>query len=144
MVEKDGGGVFTDADKEILVPCAAQAAAAIANVRAYRDEQHGRADLEALVETSPVGVSVFDAAAGRAVSVTLQDLAPLEELDRMRAEFLGMRSPEPASPRRRHLPPQVPLRRVRPDVRRLTCRLPPTDRAGQRGKACWRARGKAG
>ena len=48
----------------------AQAAAAIANARAYRDEQRARADLEALVETSPVGVVVLDAATGRAVSAT--------------------------------------------------------------------------
>ena len=222
LVEKEGGRVFTDAGEETLVPFAAQAAAAIANARACRAERRARADLEALVETSPVGVAVFDAATGRAVSsnreaprivetlrapdgppdellsiltfrradgpeialdrlplaealgsgetlrakeieltipdgasvaklvnatpiqgsdgapvsvvVTMQDLAPLEELDRMRAEFLGMRSPEPASRRRRHLPPRVPLRRGRPHDRRLTCRPPPTDRAGQRGE----------
>ena len=45
---------------------ASQAAAAIANARSHRDEQRARADLEALVETSPVGVVVFDARTGRA------------------------------------------------------------------------------
>ena len=40
---------------------ASQAATAIANARTHRDEQQARADLEALVETSPVGVVVFDA-----------------------------------------------------------------------------------
>ena len=44
---------------------AAQAAAAIANARAHRDERRARADLEALVDTSPVGVVVFDAGSGR-------------------------------------------------------------------------------
>ncbi len=186
LVEKEGGGAFTDADEEILVLFGAQAAAAIANARTYRDEQRARADLEALVETSPVGVAVFDVATGRPVSfnrearrivetlhapdrppeellsiltlrradgreialdrlpfaealntgetlraeeielsnpdgvsvtvlinatpiqaqngsvvsvvVTIQDLAPLQELDRMRAEFLGMVSHELRTP----------------------------------------------
>ena len=48
---------------------ASQAAAAIVNARTHRDERRARADLEALVETSPVGVLVFDAEAGRPVSV---------------------------------------------------------------------------
>ena len=186
LVEKEGGEEFTSEDEEVLVLFASQAASAIANARAYRDEQRARADLEALVETSPVGVVVFDARTGRVVSlnreakriveslrmpgrtaeellkvltfrrgdgreialdrfplagalgsaetvraeeivlstpdgrsvttlvnatpiqaddgevesvvVTLQDLAPLEELDRMRAEFLGMVSHELRTP----------------------------------------------
>ena len=65
---KAGGAEFTDADQEILLPVAAQAAAAIVNARAYRAEQRARADLEALVETSPIGVVVFDVRAGRPVS----------------------------------------------------------------------------
>ena len=176
--EKEGGRTFDDDDEEVLVLFAAQAAAAIANARAHRDERRARADLEALVDTSPVGVVVFDAASGRparfnrearrivarlqdpdapverlletmtcrrpdgwevrldelpladelrdaepvraaeielsvpdgrsvttllnstpirgadgaveSVVVTMQDLAPLEELERLRAEFLGM------------------------------------------------------
>ena len=39
---------------------ASQGATAIANARAHRDERHARADLEALIETSPVGVVVLD------------------------------------------------------------------------------------
>ena len=165
---------------------ASQAAAAIANARTYRAEQRARADLEALIETSPVGVVVFDARTGNPVSlnrearrivaslqvpgrsaeellevitcrradgreialdrlplaeelssaetvraeeivlsvadgrsvttlinatpihaadgavasvvVTMQDLAPLQELERMRAEFLGMVSHELRTP----------------------------------------------
>ena len=184
--EKQGGEAFTEADEEMLVMFAAQAAAAIANARTYRAEQQARADLAALVETSPVGVVVFDAGTGRAVSlnhearrivqslcqpgqsaeqlikimtcrrgdgreialdrfplagelgsaetvraeeielsvpdgpsvstlinatpiqaqdgeivsvvVTMQDLAPLQELERMRAEFLGMVSHELRAP----------------------------------------------
>ena len=186
LVEKEGGEAFTDEDEEILVLFASQAATAIANARTYRAEQRARAGLEALIETSPVGVSVFDAQTGDLVSinrearrivkslcgpgqsaeqllgvitcrradgrevaldrlpmaqalssaetvraeevvlsvpdgrsvttlinatpihgpdgalasvvVTLQDLAPLRELERMRAEFLGMVSHELRAP----------------------------------------------
>ena len=184
--EKAGGQSFTAEDEEVLVLFASQAATAIANALTHRDEQRARADLEALIDTSPVGVVVFDAKSGRAVSfnrearrivgglrtgdspteqllevmicrrgdgreirleelpltleshftetvraeeielsvpdgrsvttlvnatpirsadgavermvVTLQDLAPLEELERLRAEFLGMVSHELRAP----------------------------------------------
>ena len=66
---KETGPEFTDDDQEVLVLFAAQAAAAIANARTHRDEQRARADLEALVETSPVGVLVFDARSERPVSI---------------------------------------------------------------------------
>ena len=186
LVEKAGGEAFTDEDEEILVLFAAQAATAIANARTYRAERRARADLEALIETSPVGVVVFEARTGALVSlnreaarivkslcdpgqsaeqllgvitcrradgreialdrlplaraldraetvraeevvlsvpdgrsvttlinatpirdpddalasvvVTLQDLAPLQEIERMRAEFLGMVSHELRAP----------------------------------------------
>ena len=186
LAEKDGGQAFTADDEDLLVLFASQAANAVANARTHRDEQRARADLEALVETSPVGVAVFDAATGHPVSfnqearrlagrlstpgsspeqllealtcrfsdgrevalaefpmkrvisgaepvraeqvvlsvpdgrsvtllvnatpirsadgdavsmvVTLQDLAPLEELERLRAEFLGMVSHELRAP----------------------------------------------
>ena len=64
LAAKEGGGEFTSEDEEILVLFASQAAAAIANARTHRDERRARADLEALVETSPVGVVVFDARTG--------------------------------------------------------------------------------
>ena len=48
---------------------ASQAASAIANARTYRDERRARADMEALVETSPVGVAVFDARTGALASL---------------------------------------------------------------------------
>ena len=186
LVEKEGGEAFTDGDEEILVLFASQAATAIANACTYRAEQRARADLEALIETSPVGVVVFDLSTGRPASlnrearriveslcspgqsaeqllevitcrradgreialdqlplagalsgaetvraeeialsvpdgrsvttlinatpiqaedgavasvvVTMQDLAPLQELERMRAEFLGMVSHELRTP----------------------------------------------
>ena len=184
--EKDGGKEFTREDEEILALFASQAATAIANARMHRDEHRARADLEALVDTTPVGVVVLDASTGRPVSynraasrlvrglcnpddsleqllevmtcrgsdgrefaldaaslashlggaaplraeevelsvpdgrrvrtlvnvtpiqpangavesvvVTMQDLAPLEELERLRSEFLGMVSHELRAP----------------------------------------------
>ena len=66
--EKEGGREFTDADEEVLTLFAAQAATAIANARAHRDERRARADLETLIETSPVGVVVFDGPTGAPVS----------------------------------------------------------------------------
>ena len=69
LAAKADGEEFTDDDEEVLVLFAAQAAAAIINARTHRDEQQARADLAALVETSPVGVVVFDAQTGRAASL---------------------------------------------------------------------------
>ena len=66
---KTGGEKFTSEDEEILVLFAAQAAAAIVNARKHRDERRARGDLEALIDTSPVGVVVFDAKTGGMVSV---------------------------------------------------------------------------
>ena len=63
------GREFSAEDEETLVLFASQAALVIANARRYRDEQRARADLETLIETSPVGVVVFDARTGRPVSV---------------------------------------------------------------------------
>ena len=184
--DKEGDAEFTPEDEAMLALFASQAALAIANARRYREEQRARADLETLVNTSPVGVVVFDAgtasvsfinrealrivdglrnpdqnaeqllgvltfrrADGREVSlkeyplagvlssgetlraeeivievpdgrrvntivntspivseegdvvsmvVTLQDLAPMKELDRQRAEFLSMVSQELLAP----------------------------------------------
>ena len=55
---------FSQEDEETLVMFAAQAALVIANARRHREEQRARADLETLVEISPVGVLVFDARTG--------------------------------------------------------------------------------
>ena len=67
LCEKEGA--FTDEDEEVLVLFASQAAAALANAWAHRAEQRARANLEALVETCPVGVVVFDAGTGHPVSL---------------------------------------------------------------------------
>ena len=68
LAGKANGGEFNDGDEEVLLLIASQAAAAIANARKYRSEQQTRADLESLVETSPVGVVVFEAVTGSTVS----------------------------------------------------------------------------
>ena len=53
---------FSKEDEEILVMFSSQAAMVIANARRYREERRARADLETLIDTSPVGVVVFDVA----------------------------------------------------------------------------------
>ncbi len=68
LAEKEAGEEFTGEDEEILVMFASQAAMVIANARRYRDEQRAKADLETLINTSPVGVAVFDARTGAPVS----------------------------------------------------------------------------
>ena len=80
LAEKADGEAFTAGDEEVLALFASQAAAAIANARAHRSERRARADLEALVETSPVGVVVFDAKNGRAVSFNREARRIVESL----------------------------------------------------------------
>ena len=90
--DKDGGAEFTRADEETLVMFASQAAMVIANARRYRDEQRARADLEALVNTSPVGVVVIDAVTGALVSVNREALRIVEALredDQPLEDFVG-------------------------------------------------------
>ena len=62
------GRKFTPDDEETLMMFASQGALVIANARRYQEEQRARADVEALVDTSPVGVLVFDGVDGRIVS----------------------------------------------------------------------------
>ena len=69
VADKDGGGEFSREDEETLVMFASHAAMVIGNARTYRDERRARADLETLVNTSPVGVVVFDAKTGAPVSI---------------------------------------------------------------------------
>ena len=80
LAGKEGADGFTDEDEEVLVLFASQAAVAIANADAHRAEQRARADLEALVDTSPVGVAVFDVRTGRPVSLNREARRILEPL----------------------------------------------------------------
>ena len=78
---KSEGEAFTDEDEEVLALFASQAAAAVANARAHHGERRARARLEALVETSPVGVVVFDAQSGRPLSFNREARRIMESLD---------------------------------------------------------------
>ena len=69
LSDKEGGGEFTQDDEETLAMFASQAAMAIANARRHREEQRARAYLETLIDTSPVGVVVFNAGTGVPVSL---------------------------------------------------------------------------
>ena len=85
------GGEFSPEDEESLVMFAAQAALAIANARRYREEQRARAGLETLIETSPVGVAVFDARTGAPLSFNREALRITDNLrlpDRPREDLL--------------------------------------------------------
>ncbi len=68
VAERGPDREFTPEDEETLVMFASQAALVIANARRYREEQRAKTDLETLINTSPVGVVVFDAKAGVPVS----------------------------------------------------------------------------
>ena len=92
LMEKEGGEEFSEEDEESLVMFASQAAIAIGNAQRYQEERRAmdeleteRRRLEALVESSPVGVMVVDAATRTFASVN-------QEAGRI----LGM-SPEPGS-----------------------------------------------
>ena len=69
LADKKGGREFTGEDEEVLAIFAAQAGAAISNARNYRDEHGARTKLEALINTSPVAMVMFDARSGQVVSL---------------------------------------------------------------------------
>ena len=72
--DKDDGREFTIEDEEIIAMFASQSALAIANARLFRDEKRARTDLEALVNTAPVGVAVFDVRTGVPVYVNRETM----------------------------------------------------------------------
>ena len=80
LMEKEGGESFSHEDEEVLLLFASQAATVIANARTHQAEQRARANLEALVESSPVGVAVFDAKTGRPVSFNHEATRIVERL----------------------------------------------------------------
>ena len=77
---KEDAEEFGAADEEMLELFASQAAAAIVNAQAHRQEQRARSDLEALIETMPVGAMVLDAGTGRPVSSNREALRLVEPL----------------------------------------------------------------
>ncbi|MDE2809780.1 MAG: ATP-binding protein [Gemmatimonadota bacterium] len=80
LAKRKPGQEFTREDEDTLVMFASQAALVIGNVRRYRDEQRARADLETLINTSPVGVVVFDARTGVPVSFNREARRIIEDL----------------------------------------------------------------
>ena len=64
LANKGEAGEFTLEDEETLAMFASHAATAIANARSYGEERRAKAELEALVRTSPVGILVVDAKTG--------------------------------------------------------------------------------
>ena len=80
MANGEGGQEFTAEDEETLVMFASQAALVIANARRYQEEQRARTDLETLINTSPVGVAVFDARTGAPVSFNREMVRMMETL----------------------------------------------------------------
>ncbi len=66
--DREDGEEFTREDEETLVMFASQAALVIANARTHREERRVRAGLETLIDTSPVGVVVFDVRTGAPAS----------------------------------------------------------------------------
>ncbi len=68
IARRDPGQEFSQEDEETLVMFASQAAMVVANARRYREERRARTSMEALVDTAPVGVAVFDARTGAPVS----------------------------------------------------------------------------
>ncbi len=68
LAKSEPGDEFTQEDEETLVMFASHAALVIANARRHRSEQQARTNLETLIDTSPVGVAVFDAKTGAPVS----------------------------------------------------------------------------
>ncbi len=68
IAKRDPGQEFSQEDEETLAMFASQAATVVSNARRYREERRARASLETLVDTSPVGVVVFDARTGAPLS----------------------------------------------------------------------------
>ena len=81
LAERERGDEFTQEDEETLLMFASQAAMVIANARRYRDEQRARNDLETLIDTSPVGVAVFDGKTGVPLSFNREARRIVDDLN---------------------------------------------------------------
>ena len=93
LLDKGDGTEFNDEDANTLRLFAAHAAAAIANARTHDSERRARARLEVLIETTPVGVAVFDVAGKRPVSFNREAARIVESLrtpGRPVEELMGM------------------------------------------------------
>ena len=68
LFDKEDAEEFNREDDETLTLFASMAGAAIGIARKHHDEQQARTDLEALIETTPVGVVVIDTRSGTVLS----------------------------------------------------------------------------
>ena len=82
IADKEVGQEFTQDDEDTLVMFVSQAAMVISNARRYRDEQKARINLETLIDTSPVGVVVFDGRSGSLISFNREVVRIMEKLGR--------------------------------------------------------------
>ena len=81
LSEKGGRREFDSDDEDILLMFATQAALAIANARRHTAELRAKADLETLVNTTPVGVLLIDAKGkGEPVSTNREARRMIESL----------------------------------------------------------------
>ena len=69
VADRPDGGAFSPEDEDTVLMFASHAAMAIANAERHREEQRARADLETLVNMTPVGVVVLDARTGTPTSL---------------------------------------------------------------------------
>ncbi len=77
---KETGPEFTIEDEQSLTMFASDAALVVSNARRYREERQARIDLETLIDTSPVGVVVFNAKTGSLLSVNREARRIVESL----------------------------------------------------------------
>ena len=81
LTEKEGGEEFTEADEHIAAMFAAQAASIISNTRRYQAEHRAKADLETLLDISPMGVVVVNAHNGELAYLNQEILRMLGTLE---------------------------------------------------------------
>ena len=80
-IAKSGPGEeFTQEDEETLTLFTSQVGLVIDNARRHRDERRARGNLETLINTSPVGVVVFDARTGALVSLNRETRRIIDNL----------------------------------------------------------------
>ncbi len=72
---------FSQEDEEFLELFAAQAALSLNNAHLYRSEKKARAALKTVVDTSPVGVAVFNARSGNHRSLNREAMRIIKALD---------------------------------------------------------------
>ena len=80
LANKEAAGGFSKEDEEIVAMFASQAALVISNARQHRDALRARNDLETLIDTSPVGVVVFDGKTGAPASFNREAMRMMDTL----------------------------------------------------------------